>query len=317
MIDDDATPAQLGEFATIARMTRHFGASADCLLGPGDDAAVVAAPGRSVVACVDVLVDGRHFRRDWCTAEDVGHRAVAANLADIAAMGARPTGLLVGVTTPPDLSVAWMEELAAGLSAEATRAGAFVAGGDTVSGRELNISVTALGDLEGRAPVTRGGAKPGDRLAMSGRLGWAAAGMTILSRGFRSPGALVTAYRRPEVNHTAGPVAAALGATAMIDISDGLLSDVGHIAEASAVSINIETANLAIPETMLNAGQAMGVDPLAWVLTGGEDHALVATFPPDMLLGADWTVIGTVDSGTSVTVDGRRWEGATGWDHFS
>ncbi|HZE39246.1 MAG TPA: thiamine-phosphate kinase, partial [Stackebrandtia sp.] len=280
-------------------------------------AAVVAAPDRRVVACTDVLVEGRHFRRDWSTATDVGHKAAAANLADIAAMGARPTALLVGLAMPDDVGVSWVEELADGLAAEAAPLGAAVVGGDTVMAGELNISVTALGDLQGRHPVTRSGARPGDVLAIAGRVGWAAAGTTILSRGFRSPGILVAAHRRPEVPYDAGPLASVLGATAMIDVSDGLIADVGHIAEASNVAIDVDSSQLDIPEAMRNAGQAMGVEPLTWVLTGGEDHALVASFPPDVLLGADWRVIGRVDAGDGVTVDGAAYDGPGGWDHFA
>lgn len=314
--NNDNTLTRVGEFGLIDRLTRRLPIHDDCLLGPGDDAAVVAAPDRRVVACTDVLVEGRHFRRDWSSATDVGHRAAAANLADIAAMGARPTGLLVGMCLPTDLPVEWAEELADGLAAEAELVGVSVVGGDTVASKELTIAVTALGDLQGRAPVTRAGARTGDLLAVAGRLGWSAAGYTILSRGFRSPGALVAAHRRPEVPYAAGPMAAILGATAMIDVSDGLLSDLGHICEASKVSINVESKALDVTEAMANAAQAMGVDPFNWALTGGEDHALAATFPPDVLLGDEWRIIGRVGSGRGVTVDGSSYEGSSGWDHF-
>ena len=316
VVDDDTAVARLGEFGFIDQVTRRLSVGAGVELGPGDDAAVITAPDRRVVACVDVLVEGRHFRRDWSAASDVGHRAAAANLADIAAMGARPTALLVGLNIPPDLPMSWAEELADGIDAEAASIGASVIGGDTVAAPVLSIAVTALGDLEGRPPVTRSGARPGDVVAMAGRLGWAAAGVTILSRGFRSPGALVTAHRRPEVPYRCGPAAAILGATAMIDISDGLLADIGHLASASAVAVDINSATMDIPPAMRDAGRAMGVDPLHWALTGGDDHALVATFPPDLLLGSPWRVIGTVGTGTGVTVDGRGYEGEPGWDHF-
>lgn len=284
-------------------------------LGPGDDAAVIAAPDRTVTAGTDMLVEGRHFRRDWSSGVDVGHKAAAANLADIAAMGGRGTAILVALCVPEDLPLGWAEDLADGLSAEAAKVGASVVGGDTVMGPTLTISVTALGDLEGRSPVTRGGATPGDVVAFAGRLGWAAAGTTILSRGFRSPGALVAAHRRPEVPYASGPVGAALGATAMVDVSDGLLADVGHIAAMSGVAIDIDRSALEVPAQMRDAGKALGVDPYEWVLTGGEDHALVATFAPDVLLGADWRVIGEVTEGEGVTVDGDAYERPLGWDH--
>lgn len=311
------TVAEVGEFRLIERFTRHFATTPAVVLGPGDDAAVVTAPDGRVVACTDMLVEGNHFRRDWCSAADVGHKAAAANLADIAAMGARPTALLAAVAAPQDLPAEWLEGLASGLAAEAAAVGAAVVGGDTTRGELLTVTVTALGDLEGRDPVTRGGAQPGDVLALAGRIGWAAAGLNVLSRGFRSPGALVGAYRRPQPPYPAGRDAALMGVRAMIDISDGLLADVGHIADDSGVAIDVDTAALPVPEPMRNAAEALGADARGWLLTGGEDHALAGVFPPDVLLPEGWRRIGTVTEGAGVTVDGHRWTGPTGWDHFT
>jgi thiamine-monophosphate kinase len=308
--------SQIGEFGLIARVTARLEAGPTCLLGPGDDAAVVVAPDSRIVASTDVLVEGRHFRRDWSSATDVGHRAAAANLADIAAMGAAPTALLVALCVPPDLDVSWAEELADGLSAEAAKVGASVVGGDMSGSPTLTVAVTALGDLRGFAPVVRSGAQPGDVVALAGRVGYAAAGYTVLSRGFRTPKLLVDAYRRPDVPYSAGLAAARLGATAMVDVSDGLLSDLGHIATASVVGIDVRRDAFEIPDQMRDAASALGVDPYLWVLAGGEDHALAATFPPDVELPSYWTRIGFVHLGNGVTVDGRSWQGRTGWDHF-
>jgi thiamine-monophosphate kinase len=316
------TVATTGEFGLIARVTARLTAGPTCLLGPGDDSAVVAAPDARVVACTDVLVDGRHFRRDWSSARDIGHRAAAANLADIAAMGAVPTALLVALCAPPDLEVTWAEEMADGLAAEAALTGASVVGGDISSSPTLTIAVTALGDLAGRAPVTRSGAVAGDVVAVVGRIGHAAAGYTVLSRGFRSPKLLVEAYRRPNVPYGAGPDAALLGAHAMIDISDGLLSDLGHIAESSGVRIDVRRDALAVPPQMRDAASALGVDPYTWLLAGGDDHALAATFPPGILLPPQWLVVGEVHPATggqpagTITVDGEPYDGPMGWDHF-
>lgn len=271
--------ADVGEFGLIDRVTARLTYGSSCLLGPGDDAAVVATPDRRVVASTDVLVEGRHFRRDWSSARDVGHRAAAANLADIAAMGATPTALLVALCAPTDLDTAWAEELADGLSAEAALVDAGVVGGDMSASPTLTIAVTALGDLDGRAPVVRSGARPGDVVALAGRTGWAAAGLTVLSRGFRTPRLLVEAYRRPEVPYPAGPEAARLGATAMIDVSDGLLADLGHLARASGVGVDLRRDAFEVPRQLADAARALGVDPYTWILTGGDDHALVATFP--------------------------------------
>jgi thiamine-monophosphate kinase len=308
--------AEAGEFGLIARIVARLEPGPATLIGPGDDAAVIAAPDGRVVASTDVLVEGRHFRRDWCSATDIGHRAAAANLADIAAMGAAPTSLLVALCVPIDLDVAWAEELADGLSAEAAQIGASVVGGDMSASPTLTVAVTALGDLQGREPVTRAGAQPGDVVAMAGRTGYAAAGYTVLSRGFRTPRVFVDAYRRPEVPYAAALDAARAGATSMIDISDGLLQDLGHVATASVVGIDVHSESFEIPPQMRDTAIALGVDPLHWVLTGGDDHALAATFPPEVTLPEPWRPIGIVHEGTGVTVDRKPWQGGTGWDHF-
>ncbi|MFJ6199955.1 thiamine-phosphate kinase [Micromonospora sp. NPDC092111] len=308
--------AGVGEFGLIDRVTARLTYGSACLLGPGDDAAVVAAPDRRVVASTDVLVEGRHFRRDWSSAKDVGHRAAAANLADIAAMGATPTALLVALCMPTDLDTGWAEELAEGLAAEAALVGAGVVGGDMSASPTLTIAVTALGDLAGRPPVVRSGARPGDVVALAGRTGWAAAGLTVLSRGFRTPRLLVEAYRRPEVPYPAGPHAARLGATAMIDVSDGLLADLGHVAKASGVGVDLRRDAFEVPRQMRDAAQALGVDPYTWILTGGDDHALVATFPRAVALPEPWRPVGRVVAGAGVTVDGEKHDGPAGWDHF-
>jgi thiamine-monophosphate kinase len=295
-MDADATARDVGEFGLIARVIERLAGSPQVLLGPGDDAAVVAAPDGRVVATTDVLVEGVHFRRDWSTAYDVGRKAAAANLADIAAMGARGTALLVGLAAPADLPVAWSLELTDGLRDEAEVVGASVVGGDVVRSETLVISVTALGDLDGRQPVTRGGAQVGDVVVLAGELGRSAAGLGLLTAGDRE-GELVDAHRRPTPPYDMGPVLALAGATAMCDVSDGLVADVGHIARASNVHIDLDTA-----------------DDL--FLTGGEDHALVATLPARADLPAGVRVIGRVTAGTAeVTVAGLAAPG--GWDHFA
>ncbi|MGA3563445.1 thiamine-phosphate kinase [Melissospora conviva] len=305
-----------GEFGLIARVTARGQTGVNCLLGPGDDAAVVRAADGRVVASTDVLVEGRHFRRDWSTARDVGHRAAAANLADIAAMGAVPTALLVGFCAPRDLDVNWAEELAGGIGDEAAKVGAGVVGGDMSASSVLTVAVTALGDLQGRDPVLRSGARAGDVVALCGRIGYAAAGLTVLSRGFRTPKLLVEAYRRPQVPYQAGPAAAAAGATSMIDVSDGLVQDLGHVAAASGVRVDLRRDAFEVPRQMADAARALGVDPYTWVLAGGEDHALAATFGESVELPEGWRPIGRVLDGSGVTVDGDAYEGRGGWDHF-
>ncbi|WP_117211856.1 thiamine-phosphate kinase [Allorhizocola rhizosphaerae] len=309
--------AQAGEFGLISRVVARLGQPGPAvLLGPGDDAALVAAPDGLIIASTDVLVEGRHFRRDWADAADIGRRAAAANLADIAAMGGTGTALLVGLCAPGDLEAVWAEGLAEGLAVEAALVGASVVGGDMTSSPTLTIAVTAFGDLRGVAPVLRGGARAGDVVALAGRVGFAAAGYTVLSRGFRTPKLLVDAYRRPEVPYALGPAAARAGATSMIDVSDGLLSDLGHVAAASGVGIDVLPNNFEVPDQMRDAATALGVDIYQWLLTGGDDHALAATFPPGSPLPEGFRAIGEVREGAGVTVAGKRWIGPTGWDHF-
>jgi thiamine-monophosphate kinase len=283
---------------------------------------VVAAPDGRVVASTDLLVEGRHFRRDWSSAHDVGRKAAAQNLADLVAMGARPTALLVGLGVPADLPADWPTGLADGLAEETALVGATVVGGDVVRSEQVVVAVTALGDLEGRAPVTRSGARPGDVVALAGRLGWAAAGLAVLGRGFRSPRVLVDAHRVPSPPYAAGPAAAVAGATAMIDVSDGLVQDAGHVAHASAVVLALRTDLLVVDAPLAEAAAAFNADPLIWVLTGGDDHALLATFPPSAVLPPGFHVIGTVraaepDETAGVLVDGAAYAGPGGHDHFA
>jgi thiamine-monophosphate kinase len=314
--DPPETVADVGEFGLIERVTKGRVQPATTLIGPGDDAALVTAADGRVVASTDVLVEGVHFRLDWSTPEHVGRKAIAVNMADIAAMGAVPTALLVGLACPRTTRSEVAEGLAAGMWQEAVSVGAGLVGGDVVTASEIVISVTALGDLQGREPVTRGGAMPGDVLAVCGRLGWSTAGLAVLGRGFRSPVQVVGAYRVPEPPYAAGPQAALAGATAMIDVSDGLLADLGHIVEESSVAIDVRTDLFEVPQRLIDVGTALGADPMRWMLTGGEDHALVATFPEPAAVPAGWRTIGTVTRGSAVTVDGGPYAGGAGWQHF-
>lgn len=323
------TISDLGEFGLISAIAARLPRGAATLVGVGDDAAVLAAPDARVVATMDLLVEGRHFRRDWSGPADIGGKAAAQNLADVAAMGATAVALLVGLAAPADLPVAWAEDLVGGMAAECARTGAAVVGGDVSSADTIMLAVTALGDLAGREPVTRAGARPGDVLAVAGVLGHSAAGLALLRAGLTEPAPMVTAHRWPRPLYDAGPEAAALGATAMIDVSDGLVADIGHVAQASGVLIDIDTARLEPGEDLRAAAVALGLPSLSappgaagppgppgWMLTGGEDHALAATFPPGTRLPARWTVIGHVRAGQGVRVDGQPFRGPAGWEHF-
>jgi thiamine-monophosphate kinase len=314
-----ATLAEVGEFRLITAITEGLSLASDVRVGPGDDAAVLAVED-DVAASVDVLVEGVHFRRDWSEARDVGRKAVAVNVADLEAVGARTTGLLVGFSAPPDLALGWVLDFANGLCLEAQTAGASLLGGDVTKARDITIAVTAMGSLDGREPVLRSGARSGDVVAVHGRLGWAAAGLAVLGRGFRSPRVLVEAQRVPQVSYGAGAVAARAGATSMIDISDGLLADLGHVAQASGVLIDLHQDAFQIAEPLQAVAAATGSDPFIFVLTGGDDHALAATFPGVNSVPEDWLVVGGVEQAdhdhAGVLVDGTVWELPGGFDHF-
>ncbi|MBV9444921.1 MAG: thiamine-phosphate kinase [Streptosporangiaceae bacterium] len=344
------TLESLGEFGLIEALSAWLPPAPGTLVGIGDDAAVLAAPDGRVVATTDFLIEGRHFRLDWSAAADVGHKAAARSLADVAAMGAEPSGLLVALAAPPDLPVSWLESFASGLARECARAGTAVLGGDTSRAGSVVLAVTGLGDLGGRAPVLRGGAAPGAVVAVAGPLGHAAAGLALLSAGLTPDdpdlAALVAAQLRPAPPYDAGPEAAVLGATAMIDVSDGLLADLAHIADASKVQIDVHTAALTDPlltKAFQRTGGGATSEPLpphrpatrtgragtgqtgpaavppelSWALTGGEDHSLVAVFPPGVPLPERWRPIGEVRPGQGVLVNGSRYQGPAGWDHFS
>jgi thiamine-monophosphate kinase len=309
----------LGEFGLIEAITAGLAGGGNVLLGPGDDGALVATSDGRMVVSTDLLVQDRHFRLGAIAARDLGHKAAAVAMADVVAMGATPTAVLIGLALPSHTDVDWVLELSEGLHSECLVAGARVVGGDTTAADLVVLAVTALGDLCGRPPVSRSGARPGDVVAVCGRLGWSAAGFAAQEAGVAAAWPdLMMAHHRPSPPYRAGTQAAVAGATAMIDVSDGLLADLGHIARASAVGIDLHGRELA-PEARLTAAAAeFGGDALEWVLAGGEDHALVATFPPTVALPPTWQTIGRVGADpVRVTVDSVLWPGRRGWDHFA
>ena len=315
----DATLADAGEFGAIAAFQEIFTQGEQVLVGPGDDAAVLRIRNGHVVVSTDLMVENRHFRREWASAHDVGCRAAAQNLSDINAMGGTATSLTIGLAAPAELPMQWAIDFARGFAEECDKVGASVVGGDLTRAESVVIAVTVLGACT-VAPVVRSGAEPGDVVALTGRQGWAAGGLAVLGRGFRSPRVLVEAYRRPEPPYAEGPVAAAAGATAMIDVSDGLVADAGHVAAASGVAIDLLTEAFEVPEPLHAVGAALGADPMQFILGGGDDHPLLACFPNRKDVPDGWTVIGSVTKpgadGPAVTVNGAPYDGPTGWTHF-
>jgi thiamine-monophosphate kinase len=323
MLDDhpDPTVGELSEGAVLRGILERLDESS-AEVGPGDDAAVIATADGRVVASVDTLVHGPDFRLAWSGAFDLGYKAAAVNLADIAAMGATPTALLVALAMPDDTRLSFVTGLADGLRAacDELAPGCAVEGGDLTVSDTLTIAVTALGALAGRAPVRRSGARPGDVVAVAGSLGRADRGLRLLFERFTdADGAPVpvderalTAGEREDVRAQLRPVppialgaaAADAGATAMMDVSDGLVLDASRLAAASRVSLSLEST-------------ALGPDVVA-ALTGGEDHALLATFPSLGAVAPGFRPIGTVlERGEHpVLVDGAPHSGRGGWDPY-
>lgn len=310
------TVADIGEFGLIAAIQARLQSTPAVELPSGDDAAVLRLGSERLVVSTDMLVQDRHFRLEWSSPEDIGHKAAAQNFADLAAMGARPLALTVAIAMPAETPVEWVLGVVDGMVAEAAALGSAVVGGDVTRGPLITMSMTALGVPAGSRLVRRDGASPGEVLAVCGRLGWAAAGLAVLGRGFRSPRVVVDAHRRAQPPYSAGALAAASGATAMIDVSDGLLADVGHIAEDSGVQIVIDVDALPIEDQIRETASAFNADPLGWVIAGGDDHALAATFPAGSALPAGFIRIGEVLEGSGVEVPGYRHIGAPGFDHF-
>lgn len=320
---DDPRLGDLSEGRILQAILSRLVPASHTIIGPGDDAAVIAAPSGTVVATTDTLVHGPDFRLAWSSGYDLGWKSAAVNLADVAAMGATPTALLVALAVPRDLRLSFIERLSDGFreACAALAPGCAVVGGDLTTSDVLTVAVTALGDLGGRRAVLRSGARPGDTVAVAGELGHAARGLAILFGRFTDgdgpvpvdparlePGerAALSAQLRPSPPIGLGPMAATAGASAMMDVSDGLALDARRLATASGVTIALDRA-------------ALGADP-DLALAGGEDHALLATFP-DGILPPGFRVIGEVRTQGEVPllcdelpVDVAGWDPYRDWD---
>lgn len=384
--DASLTVGDVSETELLGLITPHLPSSPRQVVGNGDDCAVLAAPDGRYVVSTDVLVEGHHFRREWSTAYEVGRRAAAQNLADVAAMGAVPVALVVSLVLPPTTPLDWVVGLAEGMGSECAAACAGVVGGDLSAGEQVVIAVTVHGELGGREPVVRSGARPGDVVVLAGEPGMSAAGLALAQAGAAGDGTLevvldrqrglggvpagtwaqesltgdelavrargcLEVFRCPHPPLPAGPALAGAGASAMMDVSDSLLRDCSRLATASGVVIDLEVGGAALAEDaawlvpvaglVLDGGPRRGEDRPAgeragreqaealareWVLTGGEDHGMLATVPAGTVLPEGCRVIGRVREPAGggdgpqpgqVLVDGRPWTGGRGWDHFA
>ena len=316
---------ELSEDELIAAITRVLsGAGPEVVIGPGDDAAVLAAPSGQLVLTADALIEGVHFDLAFTSARDLGYKAVVVNVSDIAAMGASPRAAVSTLALTPDLETGWVIELVAGMREACDEHALWLVGGDLTRAERIAISVTVTGDVAAGRAVTRAGARGGDVLAVTGTLGGSAAGLRI-ARGGRLAGegdrALLLMHLRPVARVGEAAVLARCGATAMIDVSDGLAKDVGRLAAASGVGVRLRPTDLPVAAGA-TAAEALG---------GGEDYELLVALParPEFdaaraelraSYGTPLTAIGdvTADRGlTQVGDDGsERPLDAAGWDHF-
>ena len=291
----------------------------------GDDAAVLLplAPNSRTVATTDMLVEGRHFRRDWSTPYQVGMKAITQNYADIEAMGARPIGALMALGAPLDTPVSVVREIAEGIAQRTGEYNTELVGGDVTQAEKITVSVTAIGALGGdRQPLALSAARAGQKVVAHGKIGWSAAGWALLERYGRDiPDAelqpLVDFHCAPVLDPGRGVIARATGATAMTDNSDGLVHDLHTIARRSSVRINIFADAVAPDELLVRAGNLLDHDPWDWVLAGGEDHTLLGTTMKDAPSG--FRLIGEVTRGNGgdlVTVDGAPARYISGWESF-
>lgn len=314
------TLAEVGEQAAINVIIAHAPSSRN-----GDDAAVLphAAPNSRMVVTTDMLVENRHFSLDWSTPAEIGRKAITQNFADVEAMGARPIAALLGLSVPSYTRLGFVSDLARGIAQRVGDYGAELVGGDITDGEAIVISVTAIGQLGGSIPaLTLDAARPGQILIASGEIGASAAGYAMLKR-FGRDGVprefmpLIQSHCATKIPQGRGFVARTAGVTAMTDNSDGLVHDLETMARRSGVTINVDSAGISPSPLMRKAAELLSADPWEWVLSGGEDHTLLATTncaPP-----VGFRRIGLVNKQhfhRLVTVDHKTPDYTAGWNSF-
>ncbi len=298
----------LGERALIERIRRQIGEHGEgVVIGIGDDAAALSpSPGRLLLATTDMLVEGVDFKRSYASPRQIGWKALAVNLSDIAAMGGLPRYALVSLGLPETTPVEEVDELYEGLTAIAKAHRVHIVGGDTGVAPVLTLSITLIGEVEPGRLVRRSGARVGDVLAVTGSLGASAAGLAILNRGkgdFDEWKELIHAHLRPSPRVIEGAILARLGVHAMIDLSDGLATDLDHLCRASGVGGRVCLSQLPIPEGVARAAAALGAEPWRLAVSGGEDFELLFALPSHHVPG--WLVELERETGTKATAIGE------------
>lgn len=329
---------ELGEFELIERLLARLGApSGDVVVGPGDDAAVVRVGGATALATADLLLEGVHFEIGLSSPSDVGWKALAVNLSDVAAMGGVPRFALVSLGSPAATPASTLEQIYDGLQECARTFGVSIVGGDTVRADRLIVSLALLGEPGEAGIVTRSGARPGDSVYVTGAIGGAAAGFALLRAAADDERAsallaryprLADAHRRPTPRVREGLVAARAGAHAMIDVSDGLARDVGHICEASRTGVTLQARAVPVADGVAEVAEWAGSDASSLAVGGGDDYELAIAIPAEQLdalssaLGSTPVArIGVIEEGHGMVLDpgdgGFVELSSLGWNHFS
>lgn len=312
-----------GEFDVIERIRAMLPPQPEEVIVPiNDDCAVFEVGGERWVAAADMLVSGHHFKDEWSSPEDVGYKAVAVNVSDVAAMGARPRFILTsGGAAEPETALRCFE----GVSEACREFGIYPLGGDTTKSENLVVDVSILGSLDGRNFVPRSGARVGDAVAVTGELGASAAGFLALKNEVEGYERLKNLHFRPKPRVESGILAATLGASAMIDLSDGLASDVRHITKQSGVGCSVDLSLLPISEDTRDLCRLLGEGPQRLAATGGEDYELLMCASYDVIeqmkrvSEVGITVVGEVveeAGGIEFLRNGERLRDLSGWNHF-
>ncbi|AOZ72830.1 thiamine-phosphate kinase [Boudabousia tangfeifanii] len=323
--------AELDENQLLQALSPYFRHNQETLVGVGDDCALIAAPDSQYVVSTDMIIGEQDFKADWSRPWQIGRRLAMQNLADIAAMGARPTALVLSLALPNELELDWLKSFYQGLDSAAKQVGAVIVGGDLSRFHTLILNATVMGSLDGTNACTRDGGEPGDLVAVAGHLGFSYAGLDLCRQGYAQDLSALPAALRPlaaqcrdifksaEPPLAQGPRAAKAGAKALIDTSDGLLVDLTRIAKASQVSIELSIQALDQAMAPLRPlADFLGKDAKEWVLYGGEDHALAGLFPPDATVPKGFQLWGKTLAGSpgTITLAGTKVASQNRWDHF-
>lgn len=308
--------SDIGELGLIEKISAMFETDEQIFQGIGDDCAVLEHGDDYTLMTTDMLVEGDHFNLDWHTGWQVGWKSVIVNVSDIAAMGGKPKWGLVSIAFPDHMEVDLAEGLFDGMAAASEEHGMKIIGGDTTHGNDLTINVAVIGEVEEERLCMRGDAEVGDLVCVSGDLGKSWAGLELLRAGEKG---YTEFYLQPSCRlETARRIAPKVNA--MIDVSDGLSSEVRHICEESDVGAEIKREKVPISEKTSESGKKLDIDPMKWALHGGEDFELVFTIPPgdlDQIEKEQVITVGKIVEEGIYLIDGEKEELGGGYDHFA